>query len=238
MALTRSLLRHSLLCLSILAISGLAVFAMDSSGSAASPDKKAARQGFEDRARAHGLTVHHGAAPEQKTGPRGRVTIDVHPDVTLKGFGKRTLTGVIEDEPIAEGGRQKTTISDPVSKTTTVFSYDPATNSITIADDASQVVVVQNPDHSYSVDGVAAANGRAAVALLQGKPAYQSASPHSLMLAYAYAHSPNAAAKGCSEADGGGPLATPPAVCALFEDFCECAACDKTGKRAACASCE
>jgi hypothetical protein len=217
--------------LAVLVAAGLGGLVMGSVGTAAPPAGKR----LNDGAKAHGLTVRNGAEHKQKTGPNGKVTITDSPSVTVKGFGKRTLTTVIEDEPIAAGGVQRATITDPKTKTTTVFSYNPSTNSITIADGASSVVVVQNPDHSYSVDGVAAANGRAAVDLIRGKPAYQSASPHSLMLAYSHAHAPNQAAKSNPECGGG---ATPPAVCVLFSDFCECAACDKTGKRNACASCE
>lgn len=192
----------------------------------------------------HGLSVQKkgdGAQARVQTKANGNVRIEESTTVSLKGKGSRKMTAVVEDEPIAAGGRQTTTITDVPTGHATTFRYTPANNSITISDRSNRVVVVQNPDHSYSVDGRPAANGKAAVALLRDKPAYRSANPHSVMLAYSYAHAPNAAAKNTQNCDLPDCLphfnAAPPAVCTLFNDFCECVACDKLGTDESCAAC-
>ena len=166
--------------------------------------------------------------------------------VTVPGKGKRNLTAEIEDQPVARGGRQATAITDTTTDSRHTFAYDPATNSITIFDGATTVTIVQNPDHSYSVDGQAAATGSAAVDLLALRPAYQSLSPHQVYYAYLLAKRPKLATKGttsctlpdCSESCGDGFVATPPSVCTQFSDLCECMVCDQAGKGRACAKCK
>ena len=217
----------------------------------APPAKKAHKQ---HHYKAHKVTFEHDAQDDAvlTTLPNGKVRKSEHARVKLDGLGERVMTAVVEDDPIAEGGRQKATISDPQTKKTSEFTYTPATHSITIGDGASSVVVVRNPDHTYTVDGAPAATGKDAVELLKGKPAYQGMSPHSLMLAYSYAHASNAAAKatqncdlpscmGCNDAERALGLcggATPPTVYAIFTDLCECAACDKVSPGQPCESCK
>lgn len=196
--------------------------------------------------KAHGLKVQRpggGASTKVKTHADGRVRIDESTSISVKGMGAHAMTAVVEDEPIARGGRQKTTITDGPSGATTVFSYTPANNSITIAHGGGQTVVVQNPDHTYTVDGKPAANGKAAVALMRKNPAYRAVGPHAALLAYSYAHAPNAAARNTQNCDlpecmEEGIRAAPPAVCTAFNDLCECVACDKTGKGNNCATCK
>lgn len=199
-----------------------------------------------------GLTLSDARETKMTRHPDGRVTGTQTVKVTIdkkgspKGKAKgRTLSATFEDQPLAKGGQQMATIVD--GDQTATFTYSPYWNSITIAAGEHKATILQNPDHSYWVDGQDAATGRKVVDILADNPAYQAISPHSLMLAYSIAQSPNQAARvfttcealpgdgGCQGDNGG---ATPPAVCTLFNDFCECAICDKAGKGRACAKCK
>ncbi|MBK7823647.1 hypothetical protein [Nannocystis sp.] len=156
--------------------------------------------------------------------------------VSVKGRGIHNLSGVVEDEPVARGGRQKAVITDhDAGGETMTFTYDPRVHRVTFARAGGSVSIVRNPDHSYAVNGVPAANGKAVVALLKRSPVYSGASSHSVLLAHRYATRPSLAARTsptcASEACmGSGPNweGPPlPAVCTLFEDACDCIACDQ-----------
>lgn len=175
----------------------------------------------------HSLAVSKGADHRRVNLARGKVKTTETATVVLPGFGSRAVIGVIEDVPVADGGHQKATITDRGQ--TTTFEYVPASNTLTISGAGGDVAVAQNPDHSYSVNGRRAGNGAAAVALLRKTPTWKAASPHSVVLAYSYAQHPNMAAKGSNEAQN---PAVPPAVCSIFEDFCEAALCDKSPSKA------
>ncbi|MCO4760922.1 MAG: hypothetical protein KC502_05420 [Myxococcales bacterium] len=208
------------------------------------PPAKPTAKKFEFKA--HGVSVLKnapGTSNRRQTNKGGQVRMEESTSITIRGLGSHKVKAVVVDEPIAKGGKQTTTVTDISKGTTTEFSYVPGTNSITISDGKSRVSIVQNPNHTYSVDGKPAKDGKAVVALLRNKPAYRGANPHGVMLAYAYAHAPNAAAKNTQNCDlpsccETGVSATPPAVCSVFRDVCECVACDKTGHAKDCKTCK
>lgn len=116
--------------------------------------------------------------------------------VLVKGRGSHNLSSVVEDEPVARGGRQKAVITDhDAGGDTTTFTYDPKVNRITFARAGGSVSIVKNPDHSYAVDGEPAANGKAVVTLLKRSPVYSGASSHSVLLAHRYATRPSLATR-------------------------------------------
>jgi hypothetical protein len=158
--------------------------------------------------------------------------------VRISGVAHR-LVGEVEDEPVARGGRQKATITDEDAGQTVVFAYDPSASAITIGVGGDTARIVRNPDSTYVVDGKPVATGKAAVRALQANRAYAAASPHAMLLAYDYAQRPNLETRApiCCVNCSGPNVAAAPAVCDVFRDFCDCVACDKTGKGQACEKC-
>jgi hypothetical protein len=156
----------------------------------------------------HGASVAKGADYKRSTAGNGRVTATETAKVTLDGLGAKDVSGVIDDDPVASGGMQKATVS--ADGASTGFTYTPATNTIEISGGGSSASVTRNADSSYSVDGKAAADGAAAVALLAGAKAWTSANPHAVALAYSYAQHPNMAAKGVLEVNPSRPPPPPP----------------------------
>ncbi|MDP2270073.1 MAG: hypothetical protein Q8N23_27985 [Archangium sp.] len=147
--------------------------------------------------------------------------------------GKRSVGLRNEVAPASRGGGMVLTVSDADNQR--VYSFDPTQNALSIAAGTDKLTVVQNPDKSYTVDGVAAANGKAAVALLKQSPVYNDASAWGFALTYSVCQScltRNAARQPicCYNCGSGGPAADPPAVCDVMRDLCDCAACDKLGK--------
>lgn len=185
------------------------------------------------------MEIESGPVDGETAGAVGRAAngnFTAREKATIK-FGTQSphkVLGVIDDEPVAKGGRLSASITDEDLGQTTTFTYDPAANSITFARGTDQVVIVQNPDHSYRVGGKPAANGKAVVAMLRSVPVYAETSPHSVLLAYGFAQRPSLETRvPCSAAstNTGGWPATPPAVCEMFKDVCDCIACDKAGKK-------
>lgn len=137
------------------------------------------------------------------------------------------------DTDSSNGGRASLTVTDTVNGNTRRYSYDPAAATFTFSDDTGALAVVKNPDNSYSVNGQAAANGKAAVAIMKQSPVYQDASAWGFIMTYSVCQS-------CLEiASTRAPtncnfnmqnVAEAPAVCDVFRDLCDCAICDKLGK--------
>jgi len=147
--------------------------------------------------------------------------------------GARSVKLRNEVSPVARGGGMALTVTD--SENERVYSFDPTRNTLSIAAGTDKLSVVQNPDKTYTVDGVAAANGKAAVQLLKQSPIYNDASAWGFALTYSICQScltRNAARQPicCYNCGSGGPAADPPAVCDIMRDLCDCAACDKLGK--------
>lgn len=153
---------------------------------------------------------------------------DYDEEVILAGVKHHVHTHEV-DEQVSKGGHERLTATDTTSNNTSTYAFDPSNTSITISVDSERSVIVQNPDLSYSVDGVAAADGRAAFALLKAKPFYAAISAHALLAAYDAAQQPapnlTRIAPQCAN-----QLASPPAVCVVMRSFCDCVACDKAGK--------
>lgn len=173
----------------------------------------------------------------------GSYSYNIDDEVNIDGMGMHPVVISEDDQPAAMGGKETLSIMDMTMGQSTTYGFDPTMNGITVINGMGTVAVVQNPDHSYSVGGQPAANGKAAVALLKANPAYTGASPFGLLAAYSLAQTPApVASRGC----GSGPfapgvscttaVASPPTVCSVFKDLCDCAACDKVGK-ASCALC-
>lgn len=155
--------------------------------------------------------------------------------VYIDGMGDHWVD-VDDEQPHDIGGRQTLTVIDREDGNKRIYSFDPATNSLTFSDGETSLAVVQNPDKSYTVDGVPAANGKAALALLKESPVYRDASSWGFIMTYSVCQSCLARNSArvpisCNPENNGKPLAAdPPAVCDVFKDLCDCAACDKANK--------
>jgi hypothetical protein len=137
----------------------------------------------------------------------------------------------------SQGGILNLFVDSPGSPTSR-FAFNPATNTIVFASGTTDTVT-RNPDGSYTVDGQPAANGKAALAILKGKPAYRAMPGEHLLVAYAAAQSPLPEMKVPTDLGNGGTrTASAPAVCTVFRDLCDCVACDVSAKGASCSRCQ
>lgn len=168
----------------------------------------------------------------------GRVEFEQTNKVQVKGKGDHTVVAKARHDELAAGGKLRVDITDQDGGQTTAYGYDPSTNAITLTTGGAVTTVIRNPDGSYLVDGAAAATGKAAAAMVTTTAAYKGASPHGVMVAYAYAQNAVSEAKQPTNCNGRNlSIARGPAVCTVFADLCECLACDASGKGSSCASC-
>lgn len=147
--------------------------------------------------------------------------------VRIRGKGERDVVVRDEVEPAALGGTHRLTVTDAATRQARTFTYDPRTSSVQIADGTAATTVVQQPDGSYSVDGVAASGAREAVALLNRSPVYAKASAFDVTMAYAVAQAPRGRSglrsPICCVNCSGPNVSVPP------EQLYGCAVCDKLG---------
>ncbi len=144
------------------------------------------------------------------------------------------------DDP--KSGTQLLEIEDLTSGNYRVFTFAPRLSAILIESDNTDIEIVKNPDGSYTVGDQPAANGRAAVKLLQENPIFGDASQHGFLLAYAMAQKATPWTSLMKSLVGPSPApsfsrAEVGAVCERFQDFCDCAACFKTGQLDSCKRC-
>lgn len=160
-------------------------------------------------------------------------------EVTLEGRGTHTV--LVEywgevDEQDNWTGVEILVVTDKTLGQVREYRYDPAMTSfgIGLSWGEDEVEVFKNPDGSYIVDGEAAANGKAAVALLKEYPVYEEASAWGIITAYAVCQSclersTNRAPICCVNCSGPNVSETV-AICDVFPDLCACIACDKLDK--------
>jgi len=121
---------------------------------------------------------------------------------------------------------------------TSRFAFNPASNTLGLSG-GTTVLITRNPDGSYTIDGQTVPNGKAAVALLRTKPAYQNLPREHLLVAYSAAQASLPEVKVPTDCGQYGThVATAPAVCTVFRDFCDCVACDVSGGGASCSKCQ
>lgn len=179
------------------------------------------------------------ADPPSAMNDEGYEEFEEDAEVTIEGMGEHIVLVEYWEEIEDDGSATNVEILVVTDKTLNQvreYRFDPSATSFGIgeADGANEVEVIKNPDGSYTVDGVAAANGKAAVALLKGHPVYADASAWGVITAYAVCQTClERAAKRtpmCCNCDGGGPSSDEVAVCDVFPDLCACIACDKLNK--------
>jgi hypothetical protein len=173
------------------------------------------------------------ATAKRSTQDDGDALYEEDGHVYIDGMGDRWVD-VDDEQPDTPGGKQVLTVIDREDGNKRIYSFDPATNSLSFSDGTTTLEVVQNPDKTYTVDGVLAANGKEAVALLKESPVYRDASAWGFIMTYSVCQSCLARSgtrtPTCCENCGSLQAASEPAVCDIFKDLCDCAACDKAGK--------
>ena len=167
--------------------------------------------------------------------------------ITVAGLGSANIASSTIISPMAEGCETTLTVSNIGGSDERYFLYDPVQNYITIGDYTRGVAVSKNPDSTYDVwvfddsikkdMDVTVPNGYEALKLVEQYNGFKAISPYILLTAFAFAHTP------APEARCGGygwlqtTTASPQAVCDIFKEFCDCAACLVLNRRGACTQC-
>ena len=169
--------------------------------------------------------------------------------ITVEGLGSREIDMWQIQDSLADGGATTLFLTDVETGDERYFLYDQVQNYITIGDLTKGVAVSRNPDDTYEVwtfDGddqdqlLTVDDGYEALKLVEQYNGFTGISPHVLLSAFVLALSPGdleARLDGASEPNDGSQVASDPAVCALFEEFCVCAACLVLDRAGACEPC-
>ena len=180
-----------------------------------------------------------GVTPTVKLSADGK-TLEFKESLTVKpdaATNTHTVTLTAHHQPTSLGGRLSLSVFDQQAASTTVYAYDPTLNTLSLTTGTDVSRLVHNPDGSYTVDGITAANGKTAMGMLRAKAAYTKASRHGVLAAYASAQTPVPVVRSAVDCSGT-PSTTPGvAICTTFKDLCDCAACDASGIWGACAAC-
>jgi hypothetical protein len=176
----------------------------------------------------------------------GTISVTGKGKVIIDGLGEQELatnTVVIPDE---FGTTTSFFVSLPDGSEERYFLYDRMNNYVTIgnANDSQSVIVSANPDKTYQVDTAIGdawttvgtnMTGYQALLEVEKYNQFKTITPHVFLLAFAAAHTPSTfesrVAVHCSD------TAVAPAVCSIFKEFCDCAACSVLSKQGACSAC-
>lgn len=170
--------------------------------------------------------------------------------IAVDGLGEQALstnTAVIPDE---FGTTTSFFVSLPDGSDERYFLYDRMNNYVTIgnANDSQSVVISANPDKTYQVDTAIGdawttvgtnMTGFQALQEVEKYNEFKSISPHIFLMAFAAAHTPSTFESRIQVFCNGGleRVAAAPAVCSIFKEFCDCAACSVLNKQGACSAC-
>jgi hypothetical protein len=166
--------------------------------------------------------------------------------ITVDGLGQQEVSTMTIIDPVALGGQVSFFVSNLDLSDERYFLYDPVENYITIGDLTRGVAVSKNPDETYDVwafDGEAmdnfstVPNGLEALKLVEQYNEFKSISPYLLLTAFAAAQSGTPEARALPGNTDPGNGASPPPVCEIFKEFCECAACLVLDRAGACEPC-
>ncbi len=173
----------------------------------------------------------------------GRIIVD--------GLGEQDIDVYQIQFSLADGGGIGVLFSEPDTGDERYFIYDQVEGWVGIGDDIAGAAVAKNPDGTYSVwtyvgdddsqdNFVVVENGYEALKIVETYNEFMETSPYILLAAYVSALSPSeleARMPAPSPQEGSPPPpgteATEPAICTIFSEFCECAACvvlDRAGE--------
>jgi hypothetical protein len=183
----------------------------------------------------------------------GTLTTEALVRIHVDGLGAKELatnTVIISDE---FGNNTSFFVSRPDGTDERYFLYDLENRYVTIGNaiDDKSVIVSANGDGTYQVDTAlgeewttiaTSVSGAEAMRTVAKYNEYTSIPPHVLLTAFAVAHTP-------TSLDTRNPIncndntvmnqhtAAPPAVCGIFKEFCDCAACLVLDRPGACDAC-
>lgn len=177
----------------------------------------------------------------------GTITSTGTGKILVDGLGEQTLTTNTVVIPDEFGTTTSFFVSLPDGSDERYFLYDRMNNYVTIgnANDSQSVIVSVNPDKTYQVDTAIGdvrttvgtnMTGYQALVEVEKYNQFKSISPHIFLMAFVAAHTP-------STLESRGAIvcqwntAAAPAVCSIFKEFCDCAACSVLNKQGACDSC-
>lgn len=162
------------------------------------------------------------------------------------GTGGETHQVSVDLETINRDGMVKSVlyVTDVQTGNERTYTYEPSRTALSIQDDSASLSIIKNPNGSYTVNDQSAANGKAALQLLKASPVYADASAFGFLMTYGICQScleraaHRAPAYCTTGAINNQNAEEAPAVCDIFKDLCDCAACDKSGKGDACMKCQ
>lgn len=167
--------------------------------------------------------------------------------ITVDGLGSNDITSTTIVSPMAQGGDTTLMVANLDGSDERYFLYDQVQNYITIGDYTKGVAVSKNPDNTYEVwvfndatkkdQDVTVPNGYEALKLVEQYNGFKTISPYLLLTAFASAHSSTPEARCSSYGWPPYSTASPQAVCGIFKEFCDCAACLVLNRKGACGKC-
>lgn len=178
----------------------------------------------------------------------GTLTLETTVRVTVDGLGARELatnTVIIPDE---YGTTTSFFVSNPDGSDERYFLFDRENRYVTIGNaiDDQSVIVSANVDGTYEVDIASGeewttiatdATGYEALQTVATYNEYTTITPHILLLAFAVANTPSTLETRIPQTCVSGGVAASPAVCSIFREFCDCAACLVLEREGACDLC-
>jgi hypothetical protein len=167
--------------------------------------------------------------------------------ITVDGLGEYEVSTETIISPASQGGQVSFFVANRDLSDERYFLYDQVENYITIGDLTRGVAVSKNPDDTYDVwafDGDAmdqfstVPNGYEALKLVEQYNDFKTLPPYLLLTAFAAAHNATPEARiWIFDSMGLNQVASPPPVCEIFKEFCDCAACLVLDRQGACDLC-
>lgn len=174
--------------------------------------------------------------------------------IHVRGLGAADVIVTEIVEPASAGGMTTLHVSLADGSSERTFEYVPEWGGIAFGGEEDGVAIDANPDGTYDVftydetfpflEGeptsapVTVEDGVEALWYLREYGDIETASPYVFLFAFALAHSPAYEARFQVKCNmNTSSIAAQPAVCDVFKDFCDCAACFVLGRAGACEFC-
>ncbi len=164
--------------------------------------------------------------------------------ISVDGLGESELSTETIISPMALGGDTTLFVSNTDGSDSRYFLYNTVQNYITFGDLEQGVAVSKNPDGTYDLwtfagesqdNIVTVSDGYEALQVVEQYNGFKDISPYILLMAFAVAQTPatleSRLAIDCDD------TAAEPAVCDIFREFCDCAACLVLDRDGACDPC-
>lgn len=182
---------------------------------------------------------------------RGGIIEMYDPSITVEvdGLGSHEMGIYSQYEDETRGGGAYTEVTDVATGESRYVYYMPQYSAVAIGDEDGGVMVMANPDGSYDVTTMQnfqpfgdeydhAEDGLAALTLVEEYNDFSSLSDFMLITMYAQGQGAGPEFRNYNDVQTGVETARTPAVCTLFQEFCECTVCKVVGQTGgACTGC-